>query len=378
MRGLGLLTLVVLLCNAPAGRAGLYNTSEPEEGKLGRENFALVFRDTLLRLRTIGMRQVPNDNDLRKRYHLQAALAIRVNPANLTSEQKLNLSAVLVRCGKADEAINLLEPLARQEPKNFLVLSNLATAYQLTGPDSRAEDFLNQALNAWPDQLGKVEEPLRAFLQSIGWHEKAFEWYRKVETYQAKLLKLRAREKTGKSGNFETVDALFDDGKKPPNPVRFVSDSGKFEPGKLARDEKAKLPPDAIEIVQQLLVWLPGDDRLYWLLGELYNAQGGPKNIRAARMIFDELAGFDGRGVRAVELAEHRKVLLDYNDPDTDEATSFELNKRIDDEKKRQDQGPRIDWQTLGVGFGTGLVVGIFGMWQIREIRRRRQNRLPR
>src|SRR5205085_4989182 len=127
--------------------------------------------------------------------------------------------------------------------------------------------------------------------------------------YQLKLINLRDREKLGKAGkaDFETVDALFDDGKKPPSPVRFVGESGKFEPGKLARGEKAKLPGNAIEIVQQLLVWLPGDDRLYWLLGELYNAQGGPKNIRAARMIFDELAGFGGRDVRSAELAEHRK-----------------------------------------------------------------------
>ena len=141
-------------------------------------------------------------------------------------------------------------------------------------------------------------------------------------------------------------------------------------------EEKAKLPKYAIEIVQQLLVWLPEDARLYWLLGELYNAQGGPKNIHTARMIFDELAGYDGLGVRAAELAEHRMALRNYHDPETDETASFDLGKGSDDEgKKREDQGPRIDWQSLGVGFGVGILVAIFGMWQFREIRRRLQKR---
>src|SRR5580704_14949315 len=112
MRG-GLLALSVLLF-ASSASAGLYNTSEPDEAKLGRDNFTRVFRDTLLRLRTIGMREVPFDNSLRKRYLLQAALAATANPATLTTDQKLNLSDVLIRCKKADDAINLLKPLARQ------------------------------------------------------------------------------------------------------------------------------------------------------------------------------------------------------------------------------------------------------------------------
>jgi tetratricopeptide (TPR) repeat protein len=365
-----------MLLYSSSASAGLYNTSEPEEGKFGRDNFVLVFRDSLLRLRTIGMRQVQNDNPLRKRYLLLAALGARAAPASLTVEQKIDLSAALVRSGKADDAVNLLAPLARREPKNFLVLSNLATAYQRTGQDSRAIDTLELALAAWPDQMDKVEEPLRTLLQSIGWHDKAFSWYRRAETYQLKLLKLRAREGMAKKGkmDFQTVDALFDDGKTPPEPVRFVSEKGKFEPGKLAPQEKAKLPNDAIELVQQLLIWLPEDDRLYWLLGELYNAEGSPKNIRVARMIFDELAGFDGRGVRAPELAEHRKDLLNYHDSEIEGTSTFDVNKKIDEEeKKRSEQAPKIDWQTLGVGFGTGLVVAIFGTWQIREIRRRRK-----
>ena len=45
---------------------------------------------------------------------------------------------------------------------------------------------------------------------------------------------VRAREalaKKGSKADFETVDALFDDGKQPPSAVKFLADSGKFEPG---------------------------------------------------------------------------------------------------------------------------------------------------
>ena len=55
---------------------------------------------------------------------------------------------------------------------------------------------------------------------------------------------------------------------KPHHPVRFANDGGIYQPGALATAERAKLPPDAIAIVQQLLLWYPTDSRLYWLLGE--------------------------------------------------------------------------------------------------------------
>ena len=53
-----------------------------------------------------------------------------------------------------------------------------------------------------------------------------------METYQLKLLKPGLAKEWAKK-SFATVDALFDDGKKPPGPVRFVGESGRFEPGKL-------------------------------------------------------------------------------------------------------------------------------------------------
>jgi tetratricopeptide (TPR) repeat protein len=335
-----LTVLMALAATATAARGGLYNTSEPEEERksdLSLDSgdwFPLVFRETLIRLRSIGITSAPRDNALRKRYVQQADFAARLDPARLSTEEKLNLGAVFMRRKKVDSAKGLLEPLARQEPRNFLVQSNLAMAYYLGGVESRAITQQDQTLAVWPQQFSQVETPFQEYLRSLGWHEGAFDFYRKAETYQLKLLKLREREtleKRGAKTHAQTVDALFDDGKNPPQPVKFVGPSGKYEAGKVAPAEKAKLPKDAIDIVQQLLIWMPEDVRLYWLLGELYNAQGGTKNIHSARMIFDELAGWNGLGFRSAELAEHRQVLNDYKGAEQNEPTISDLEKKVDD-----------------------------------------------
>src|SRR5207245_2013352 len=95
--------------------------------------------------------------------------------------------------------------------------------------------------------------------------------------------------------------------------------SGKFEPGKLAPREQAKLPPggidEAIRIVQQLLIWQPNDSRLLWQLGELYNAKGD--RVTALR-ILEALGGLGGANFRPAELVSHRIAIkddLDLNPP---------------------------------------------------------------
>ncbi len=135
--------------------------------------------------------------------------------------------------------------LHAQEPSNFLVQSNLATAYQLVGQESRAIATLEQALAVWPREMDKVAEPFQSFLQSNQWHDARFNFYRTAETYQLKLLKLRAREdraRPGSKADFDAVDALFDDGKTPPRPVRFVGPTGQFEPGGWRRRKKRSCP----------------------------------------------------------------------------------------------------------------------------------------
>lgn len=369
-----LFSLTVLVClGGNSAWAGLYNLCEPEEGKLGNpdlnpragSNFMSVFRPSLLTLRTIGMDNVEYDNPLRKRYFLAEQLMFA--PASrLTVEQKLNLGAVLIRRKKLDAALTILRPLADREKNNFLVLANLATAYQLSGQDhaQRAISTLEDALQHWPARMSDLPEEKQKYLASLQWHDGAYEFYREVEKYQLKLLKLRAREartRPNKTDDFDSVDALFD--------VKFVGESGKFEPGRIARAEQAKLPKRAIDIVQQLLVWLSDDIRLYWLLGELLNAQG---DIVGARSIFEELVR--EHKVRAQDVREHRTALLAAEVPDPTDRIAEPLP---DSDDQKQDQGMLPNTRTLLVGFGGGLVVGIFLMWQLREMRRRRSQRRP-
>jgi len=92
------------------------------------------------------------------------------------------------------------------------------------------------------------------------------------------------------------VDELF--------PVKFIGPSGQYEAGKFAEAEKSKLPADAVAVVQQLLLWAPEDTRLYWLLGELYNARG---DLTSADAIFEECVW--SRRYNAEPLREHRLIV---------------------------------------------------------------------
>ena len=115
-----------------------------------------------------------------------------------------------------------------------------------------------------------------------------------------------------------------------------------------------KLPDDAIAVVQQLLLWLPDDTRLYWLLAELYNADGAPAT--AAR-IFDEC--MDSRGFQTKQLGEHRRLVK--------EALASQQAAAPDDSKSWT-RHPEAFWIVGGV-LAIPLMLLVF--WQVREIRRR-------
>lgn len=114
-----------------------------------------------------------------------------------------------------------------------------------------------------------------------------------------KLLTLRMKDARGPKlpPEDELPDDLFG--------VKFVNAAGEYEPGALAPDQAAKLPPDALATVQQLVLWFPYDARLFWLLGELYAAKG---EVLAAQKIMDELVGSMTYSNRKVLMA-HREVV---------------------------------------------------------------------
>jgi tetratricopeptide (TPR) repeat protein len=355
--------ITLLLLGAEVARAGLYNPAERGEGKLNSD-FA-VFQNTLFSLRSIRLDKVLND-PLQMRYIMMQQTAPRVIPADWNLAQRLSLSAYLIRRERFQEAIELLKPLSRKESDNFLVHSNLSTAYYLSGQEATlAYDALDQALSIWPDNWNKLDDndKRKQFLGQIGWDEIKFRNYREAETYQLKLLKLRRQEKPKIQP--ETLDNLFG--------VNFVGESGSYEAGKLAAKEKAKLPVRALTIVQQLLVWSPHDPRLFWLLGEIYNAQG---DVATALKIFKspELTGEDVvvfpavPGFRVGMLVDHVRILKTFPVP---EANTQEPEKKPPPDGNATN--PNVfDVRTLLIGVFAGIILSIFAYWQFREIRRRR------
>lgn len=355
--------LGVVLC-AAATQAGLYNPSEPIGAQLPQlrmtspDNFPAAyehFKDFALEpLRTIGMQKVLQDNPLRLRYRLVTESADAFKARGWSFQQQLSLSEYLIRRG--DEASRLLENL-REGKHRFLALANLGTAAQLKGELQKASTYLEQAASAWPEDWQTLDAELRTFFAEMRWGKQEFDWYRKAEGYHRKLVQLRSQEKL--PPDTENVDAIFGDA--------FVFDEkNPFTPGKLPSGKVGRLPADALPITQQLLVWLPNDQRLLWLLGEVYNARG---EYKTAKSILDDLSTFkvSFRPYRPQLLLEHREVLRKYTPPQPEVTTT--KDKKDDDKTK----DASFDWRSLTVGFGAGIVFAFFGYWQIREIVRRRR-----
>jgi tetratricopeptide (TPR) repeat protein len=197
-------------------------------------------------------------------------------------------AADFLRAGNFAEALNLLAPLSRSRTPDFRVLANLAHAHATRGEwDDAVRWHQSAMLDAeFPTDLPGTTPEQRG-------------WLRRVERdYYAQWLQIHRQRAASKlAPEQEGIFPLF--------PVKFVNDSGKYEPGRLAANEKAKLPPDAVAIVQQLLLWAPWDTGLYWLLAELYASEG---KVQPADAIFFQCANSRQYSNRP-ELMEHRRVV---------------------------------------------------------------------
>jgi hypothetical protein len=144
-----------------------------------------------------------------------------------------------------------------------------------------------------------------------GWSAAQRDWLRKFDdTYLPHYYRLQRNDAEAKprpAPEAEEPTPLFPlpdkDGRAAP--VRFVNDAGVYEPGTLAAAERAKLPPDALAVVQQMLLLFPGDTRLYWLLAELYAADD---KLDEALKILDECAWSRQYGNRQQFMA-HRAAI---------------------------------------------------------------------
>ncbi len=290
----------VLLAPDRPVQAGLYNTEDPGPPWSGRltsdepavwptvnlEQFLYVARQ----LRDV----VAPQSSLRQLYDVRiAGLEAKNRAGALTTEDRVNLSAYYLRTPQPanpqrniEKAFAILEPVKNQN--NFMVLSNLGMTNELSGDLDRALSYSEQALSAWPLLWpGLTSLQLNLLHRAESLH---------VALLKARLVEQRRRPpKRDPAG--ETLDALFPK-------VRFTRADGSYKTHGLEPAQLATLPEETMLLLQQLLLWNPGDSRLWWLFGELLNAQG---NLLEASNLFDWLVRVAQYSPK--ELREHRAIL---------------------------------------------------------------------
>lgn len=253
----------------PALRAGLHYSAE-EIAPLPSQWKGFLIDQRLLR--TVAFPPAPKapPHPFRVRYEKALAdLESQAKKRELTADESADLGALHVRLGKPDRAVAVLRAAQRQNPRHYRIVSNLATAWQLTSELAQAEEYLREAILLAPGNLQRAEE------------------------YQLKLV--RHRRANPKA---EGLDPLL--------PIRFVNDKDEYEPGKLARAEVKKLPAHAVADLQMLALWLPADGKLLWLLGELAAVHG---DLQTAAAIFEGCVSEFALAAR--ELRQHRALTRD-------------------------------------------------------------------
>jgi hypothetical protein len=259
--------LLSLTLGSPVARAGLYYSGETFA------EFPSQWRGYLLDqrlLRQAAVKPVGNTpNPVRKKYEAAVeALAAKARDQKLTADECADLGALYLRLGDAAKAVEVLRKGQRDFDKQFRIMANLGTSWQLAGDIDQAIAALEEAVKLAPGKFQKVEE------------------------LHLRLLRLRRKEAKGADG----LDALFG--------VHYATEKDNYEAGKIAEAEWKKLPDDAAAQLQQLALALPADGRLLWQLGELANACG---DIQVAAAIMDGCVG--EFGMRKAELGDHRRVL---------------------------------------------------------------------
>jgi tetratricopeptide (TPR) repeat protein len=266
-----LVGLSILLLAAPFAHAGLYYSGE-KYASLPTQWRGFLLDHRTLRNIAVKPKTEAEASPLRQRYLQEAkALQARLDKDKLDADGIADLGALYIRLGEAERAVEILRPAQRAHANHFAIAANLGTAWQVLGDYRQAAASLEEAVRLAP-----------------GKHQ-AF------EDAHLKLVRARQREKAGE------LDDLFG--------VRYVNDTGTYEPGKFAAAQKKKLPTKAVEITQQLALWLPADGPLLWQLAELANAHGDFPN--GAAMLEGCVAQF---GMSSPTLKAHRQILREAVD----------------------------------------------------------------
>ena len=356
---------LVLMFLPAAGRAGIYSPDEPflfelDPGPVAKPVQYSGGFDTIL----ADYRDV---NAPGSRLHAQITQRVQKRRAagvnRLSPDDLAGYTADLLRVNRGDEVLNFLHPIARDPRRGgFLVYTHMAKAHSARGEwrEAAEQELMATKFTEFPATFAKLTRDQLAWLKKV---EKDFYY---------PWLKRRAEEAAaGRAvGLNEQPDRLFPaGGKADADFVKYVGADGIYQPGKIAEAEKAKLPPDAVAIVQQMLMWHPNDARLFWQLGELYNAEGEAET--AAKIL--DLCSYT-QGYSNPHLLEHRRLLQS--------AVSETATAKVEDRDRRQrefeaesaakaqekNDEQKRKWWIISVAVAGGLFLLYY---QVREVRKR-------
>jgi hypothetical protein len=341
------------LLAATPGQASLYQPDDPmvvpvRPDGVGEPFPFGEFRRRLVQLANSGNPTLKNaDGSPTDRDRLLTRVKALQQTRDLSVDDTAALAADMLRLGDTDarffvnDALNLLTPRTRDRSPNYFVHTTLAEVRAARGEWADALRYHEAALL-------DCEMPAKV----KGWTDAQRNWVAKLDSsYVPHYLRLRKAEADARprpAHDTEEPTPLFPlpDGKTPVDPVRFVNDAGTYQPGVLAAAERAKLPPDAVAITQQLLLWFPSDTRLYWLLAELYAADD---NLAVAQQIMDECAWSKQYG--------NRKILMDHREA----VTAVEDARRRTAQESAEKAVP-ISMRTIGIYFAVVVAFGVIAI----------------
>ncbi len=391
----GLVALAVGVLWAGGVRAGVYlpveRVSLPLPYNIAPNGMQFVLTPSDVQLRLVDQRQL-EDNDPRNNpesskkgepsvgrlAYLEIVKRLEKQQADgvLQPVDKVNLGGCYIRLGRYEKARSILEQTlpALQGDKTVLFLAKLNLSAAIADADP-AGDLLPKAIQYQEEALSEWPQPMPI------WTPETSQWYRRAEQLVLQRLKDRKEQKDrAASGRAEVTTNLRLGNVLFPG-LRFEGPGQEYQVGSIQPVMWTRMPPDALVLVVQLLIWSPRDTDLLWLYGELLNANG---QMGAAAEVLKTLV--DQGGVNSPELRSHRRLLVERVEKLAPIGLATDLALGVVSES--QNETPAVDssapasappapanwlpdWKTLGVGFLTGFFTATLVGLQVREWRRR-------
>jgi tetratricopeptide (TPR) repeat protein len=354
--------IVFLGLSSASSLAGVYNPAEPflftfdDKGginALAYADFRFLLTDTLTILSPSGAK---------RKQEVEARITqLRTQPPErLNAEEFAELTALLFRLNRTDEALNFLQQASRDRRRaSFLTQTHLAHGHALRGEYREAFEFQFSALRDYP--------PLPAFTKRT---KPELAWQRGVEEqYLLPWLRLRRDESTRKSERLhDAPDAIFPyrdlRTKQNREPIAWRLPPAEVKIGYFRKEERLKLPADALAIAQQLLFWNPADPRLFWLLGCVYYAEG---EFETALKIFDDCVDAP-RNYSVPALMEFRQALREC-------VAQRRLAEEAAEEEKKSAEKAEEARAVRYLSWGAGVVLTLFFLVAFRQFLKRLRKR---